>query len=244
MEALSSRFFVRSYRLGRFDELVKGYALSFGIFLVVVITVLAARFFAGADGRDEPGVRRTGIAQNTLAIFILACVPLIENVLLIRHATDYSYDRLKFVVPAAIILALGFGRLGKDGRMALVVAVLVAAIDGYTSYRADLRAHAAWHEVDQANRALAARVGEAADVRCAVLLSRMEVRGYANLLFHRGIYGAKAMEDGPALMAQRDACAAVYLEGEPALDGLPRYTKAVVTRRDGATTTILAQTAR
>jgi len=76
-------------------------------------------------------------------------------------------------------------------------------------------------------------------MECAVLSSNIGVRGYANLLFHRGIYEGKYSQDSPELMAKRNACASIYLEGTSVFLGLPKYTKATIFHNDGSTSVII-----
>ncbi|MFZ1548350.1 MAG: hypothetical protein WAT12_14845, partial [Candidatus Nitrotoga sp.] len=94
--------------------------------------------------------------------------------------------------------------------------------------------YSSWSSIDAENRKLSLRISDNVDARCAVFSSNLNVRGYANLLFHRGIYEHKSIQETTELLAKRNACASVYLYGMKAFPGLPKYTKAIVTHKDGS----------
>ena len=98
--------------------------------------------------------------------------------------------------------------------------------------------NSSWGPIDTENRKFASRILDEVDVECAVFSSNIGVRAYANLLFHRGVYEHKFIQEASSLMAERNSCASVFLEGAKAFPALPKYTTAIVTRNDGSTTVI------
>jgi hypothetical protein len=95
--------------------------------------------------------------------------------------------------------------------------------------------YSSWGSIDIENRQLVSRISDKVDMKCAVFSSNLGVRGYANLLFHRGIYEYKSIQETGGLMTQRKACASVYVEGTWIFWNLPNYTKATITHSDGST---------
>jgi hypothetical protein len=252
IQALLDRFLERDTSSGNFVGLIQGYSGSFGLFILILAAVLVTHFFSNDKEQAKVSER-----NKLLFLFLAASIPLIENIVMMEHAQQYSYDRLKFIFPAALILSIQFSRQSIKGRSLLMVAVILASVHGYSSYTKSLRTFERWAAIDQTNKDLARRIADAVDTRCAVFLSNASVRGYANLLFNRGIFEHKSYQDSIALMTSRDACASVYLEGDDARSywkyrsknitriinytGMPMYDSAVITYRDGSVRELKSQ---
>lgn len=65
------------------------------------------------------------------------------------------------------------------------------------------------------------------------------MRGYANLLFHRGIFEYKSLQESVELMRNRNACASKYVEGTWAFSDLQNYAKATITHSNGTVEVII-----
>lgn len=266
LDAFLGRFLARNASTGSISSLVKGYGLSFGLFLILFVVlaishIATRRVTTPGDKPPHPSSLRqlpqhwkTYVSRYSsflysadrkhLALyflFVAACIPLLENVLLLQHAEQFSFDRLKFIFPAALILAFSFYRQSNTLRFFLGAAILLASFQGYVSYKHDLNKYEKWAKIDAANQSLSIKISDNVDTSCAVYLSNIQVRGYANMLFNRGIYEAKLLSDSTELMSLRNSCAAVYLEGHLAFPDLPKYTKAVVTYPDGTIVELRAQ---
>jgi len=227
--AFSSRFLARNTSSGNLINLIQGYGLSYGMFLIILSIFFAVVYFVGDQEKSKIDSQ-----QKLLFLFLASSIPLIENILLMQHATVYSFDRLKFILPSALILAMCFSRQTIKWRMVFSISLILASIHGFNSYRGYLHEFKNWKLVNAANINIAAKIANVVDLRCAVLLSNFPVRGYQNLLFHHGIYEYKSLEDSSDLMIQRRACAAVYLEADSVAHfGLPLYSKAVISFSDG-----------
>ena len=81
--------------------------------------------------------------------------------LMLQHASQFSFDRLKFIIPATILFSVGFASLKINGRIMLSLLLLVASIHGWISYKNDLKGYKSWAAIDAANRDLATRVWNA-----------------------------------------------------------------------------------
>lgn len=222
--ALLLRFKARNAVAGSLPWLLEGYGQSYGLYLIVLLIILAIAGFSRAQYRS-PTARRT-----TLCLFLAALIPLAENLLLLQHATSFSFDRLKFIPAAAILIALAFAHYRTSARAVLTGVILIAAAQNYRTYRSDIEQSASWGQVDRNNQALAASVLKRIDPDCSVFASEFEVRGYANLLFHHGIYENTSAEQAVDYLHARHGCALVYLEGFAAFEDLPAYTRASILR--------------
>lgn len=229
IKTLVARFMVRNTSTGSLVGLLGGYGLSFGLFILIIFSSLAFSFFQSNKNQNENPFARKRIGF----LFLAATLPLVENLIMLQHADQFSFDRLKFVFPAAIIICLFFARSAMAGRILLILAVSVASAQGYSSYKDSLAQHSYWTQADMLNKSLIDAVSRATDVKCAVFLSNLGVRGYANILLGRGMYEYKSKDESRQLMTHRGACSAVHLEGDWIYADLPRYKKAILTRSDG-----------
>jgi hypothetical protein len=229
LRTLAARFMARNTSTGSLTGLLGGYGLSFGLFILIVFSALAVSFFKNNKKHGENPL----VHERIGFLFLASTIPLVENLLMLQHADQFSFDRLKFVFPIAIVICLSFARSAIAGRIVLVLAVCLASAHGYRSYKASLTEHAYWAQADMLNRSLVDAVSRATDLKCAVLLSNLGVRGYANILLGRGMYEYKSRDESRQLMDQRKACSAVYLEGDWIYSDLPRYKRATLTRSDG-----------
>lgn len=229
VKAFIGRFFARSTASGTFRGLRNGYALSFGLFRIVTFVAVVLSFSLARRSVGE-----SHVAKKRVTFFLLAAaIPLLENFIMLQHAGQFSFDRLKFIFPAAIMMSVAFARLSGIWRILFAISILFASIQGYLSYRSDLTRYGAWPEVDFGNKLLANSVNKSINTECSVLLSNIGVRGYANLLFNRGIYEDKRRDDSIGLIQSTHACSAVYLEGEWSFIDLPHYKNAIITETDG-----------
>ena len=228
IKALLGRFLARSAGSGSITELIQGYGLSYGLFLILFIGIAAVSVVTKKPATEN----KYGYAL--LLVFFASCTTLIENLVMLQHATEYTFDRLKFIYPAAIIFALCFARSRMIGRALLIIAITVASIQGYKSYRADIASYSNWGVIDKSNHVFSEIVKESTSEKCAVFASNISVRGYANLLFNHGIYELKTPHDAELLLQLRNGCELVYIEGSIAFPGLPKYSRATIRKGDGS----------
>jgi hypothetical protein len=228
-DALLGRFLARSASAsaGSITGLIQGYGLSYGLFLLLVVGISVVSGFT-----RQPEIESKN-SKILLFIFLASCIPTIENLVMLQHAMMYSFDRLKFIFPAAIIFAFCFARSNLVARALLLVALIFASSQGYKSYRADLADYSSWAEIDKSNKVLAEKVKPLIQLKCTVFASNIQVRGYANLLFNHGIYEGVTLQTAEALLQQRKGCELVYIEGIREFPGLPKYSKATIRKESG-----------
>ncbi len=223
--AFLNRFLARNTTSGSLSVLLSGYCLSFGAFLFILLCITLIFFLKNFDCINK---------QNTaLFLFVATCIPLIENIIMLQHAGQFSFDRLKFIFPASMIIALGFSRLKYFGKFLLGLLLVVAVYQGYSSYRMDLKNYESWERTDFRNRLLVSAIKQSTDIKCSVFHSNIGVRGYANLLLQRGIYEYSPRQDSAELLKQTHACSAVYLDARWAFTDLQKYNYAIITTNNG-----------
>ena len=151
---------------------------------------------------------------------------------MLQHATQFSFDRLKLIIPSAIIISLALIDRSSWFRSFVVVATAFACLHGVKTHRSDMAHYADWFSHHQENIALVELLREQVDFECATFASNLGVRGYANLLIGRSIYEYKTPEQALALNRERGGCASVFLEGRWVFPDLQRYSQAIVNWSD------------
>lgn len=222
LKAFARRFLARSPNNAHLVDFFAGYGLSFGLFLAAVTLALGVLVWQ----------RRTlHWPRSTVLLVLAASLPLLENLLLLQHATQFSFDRLKFIFPAALLLGLAFISLGGKGRAVLAMLLGFAVWQNAQTYRSDLAGYAGWGAIDRQNQALATLVRGQVDLGCTLISTDMTVRGYANLLFHRSIH--ELQRQPLDYRGEPGSCGGLYLEGRDFRVDLPEYTRARLNLADG-----------
>jgi len=90
-----------------------------------------------------------------------------------------------------------------------------------------------WSKIDISNKNLVSLITEKVDLQCAIIASNQNVRGYANMLFHHGIFENKSFKQTTKLRLEKKACASVYLESIEAFPDLQQYNRAIITFNNG-----------
>lgn len=228
--AFFGRFFARNTTSGSMTDLLNGYALSYGAFILVILALTLSSFFSKSSEKLD-------LSNNILIfLFIATCIPLLENLIMLQHAGQFSFDRLKFIFPASIVIAVGVTLRDFKTKILFLVLLIFASQQGYSSYRKDLRNYKLWKEVDYQNQLLTKAIKSSVDIKCSVLHSNLGVRGYANLLLGRGIYEYTSAKDSINLLEKTNSCSSVYIEGAWQYTDLQKYQSAIVTKVDHSQT--------
>ena len=155
-------------------------------------------------------------------LLFVSAFPLLENVVMKQHAVAYSYDRMKAAVPLVLLLCeLARNALevrayrrakGAPATAALVAAALVTSSLNFVSYvNDDHYIYSFFYKED--NELIAQLINER--YPDAVYACNRGIRGYANLLFGRGIYEFQTLESARALAVERGADTVVYITMDP-----------------------------
>ena len=202
------RFYVRSVASGAVSktlrlELLTGYIHSF-LFWWVLLSVL----FIGTLVKNKKVELRHG------SVLLLLAFPCLENILMQEHAISYSYDRMKMVYLLSFVTCELFDQfmdgIDKQFRIRLFMAVAAIFTSGlnvvYYLHTTDYR----WKtDYRQNNKIFADYIHE--NYQNNVLGTNRPVRGYINLLFHRGIYEKKKIEELLSIAKEKNKQYAVYL---------------------------------
>ena len=168
-----------------------------------------------------------------------AFIPLLENILMLQHATQFSFDRLKFVVPASIILGFSFVNLKLYQKHLFIILTVLSCFFGWNNYKDDLCNYSKWGAIDIENHDFIYRLKKKYDFEYAVLSTNTQVRAYSNLILHRGIFEHKLPKDAMNLISINKVNVNIYIEGHNVFTDLPQYTKAIATFSDGHIETTL-----
>nr|WP_217345079.1 hypothetical protein [Noviherbaspirillum sp. L7-7A]MBV0879298.1 hypothetical protein [Noviherbaspirillum sp. L7-7A] len=232
--SLLARFGDRNVRTAgaSFSYLIQGYNVSYGALIPVVLAMLvwSSYFYPIQQKVDEQ--------HRTTSSFIIlaACAPLLENILLLQHSIEFSFDRLKFAVPLAIVVSSLLARMTMQGNRLLatifVGLIIIAFSQNFKTYYAHNLFYADWREHDNVNRILKDKVAATVDLSCSILATNFDVRGYSNLLFGRGIYEYSSPEKLRTKMIELNACAGIWLEQRRLYPNIPSFLQATIYRPD------------
>ncbi|OZY45877.1 hypothetical protein [Pseudomonas lundensis] len=220
--AFVARFLSRSTSAGSFAGLLDGYVLSYGFFILTI----AAFLLITALSKNKKIVHLTVF----WSLLIASCVPLLENIIMLQHAQQFSFDRLKFIFPAALTIALCFALLGVKLRLALIICLLASSIFGVYSYNKSNESYSLWSAMDSENKELKTLISKDIDIKCAIFATNTHVRAYTNILFHRGVYEYKLK---PIVLDKKtEACGSVYLNAVVKFTDLPEFLSASILNKD------------
>lgn len=208
-KALVARFGARAFSANgaTLKALATGYMSSFGTLIIITAMVLMVTLLVRAT---RTALRKL-FSEQRIILFVMVFA-LLENLIMRQHAIAYTFDRMKGVFPLLIILILcvsaAYTALVKliyrqVLSCAIVAAVLLVSVVNLKGYVTD-NSHFKWDAPYlQTNRAIAEQLTSEYTPENSVYAQNTPVRGYANLLFGRGIYeGVKIDRVIPIAQAQ------------------------------------------
>ncbi|TZG29500.1 hypothetical protein [Sphingomonas montanisoli] len=234
LRALARQGVTRSALAANPLKLAMGYGTSYGLLLPIGFAA-AVLVWQRRARLPEPFIR------IFLPILFLAAFPLLENLVVLQHAVRFSYDRLKFILPLAILIAYAMTLMGR--RIWIAWALLaIAFAQNVWSYQHLLDARSGWAAVDVHNRRFAAAVGARTDLSCATIAMAGPARAYINLLFDRGIREQTHFADFRRVAEGTGGagCGFVHLTAVRFGPDLPRFTQARIWR-DGRWSEVVAR---
>lgn len=229
LNALWTRALDRSaIRYAALIKLPLGYLISFG--LLFPLGILAAILLLCGKARRPD--------QATRLLLIAVTIPLVENVIMAQHAFQFSFDRLKLVLPLFLASALLLVQMQKNVQQkALLSAVALIVLSNIALYFFDASKGAEWPRILMANRRIADAVLSRPESTCALMGTNGTVRGAMNLLFKRDILELMPLNLVMAEAQKRNACAVIYVSIESAAVDLPRVDSATLYTLDGTVIT-------
>jgi hypothetical protein len=238
ISALHGRFHARSAMMHDADtvSLLEGYVHSYGLFIVIAFACALLIAFRRRDDSPKP-------ATALLAFILMAsATPLAENLIMLQHACEFSFDRIKLVTPLSIIISIAFARtIGENfvaGEFCILLALVAGARQNFNSYESQKLLFGDWANTVRANESLRAQVQTLIDVNCATFGTNSKVRGYANLLFDRGMYEFTTPANLLVKANSAGACGSVFLQQADGHTDLPRFISATVVAKAGTAISI------
>lgn len=213
MQAFASRAYARTFRFSAAVWLPLGYFISFGALVPLALLALhraiSHRLFF--DHR---------------AIWLLLFVttfPMLENLAMMQHASQFSFDRLKLAVPLLLIsmLVLAVEGLARNLLVVTGLACLVIATN-VQIWSWELLYYKPWGDAVKSNQALVERFEQDPLAQCALYGSPDDVRGYLNDLFDRDIYEKTDRETLLSMADPQHDCGVVVVKTENVFADLPR----------------------
>lgn len=227
-QSFLARFLARSAKKVGFDTLVAGYGLSYGLFLLLLVFLV----FIYAMKENWNKFQDEKFRYIKLVLFV-AAFPLLENLLMMQHATQFSFDRLKFVIPAAILISVSIAYLSGLYRYCVIFIVFAASILGVRDFDKSLQNYSEWKRIDGNNMLLVSKAKTLYDPSCSVFATSGAVRGYLNSLVRAGIYENKQVDDMAKLVTERKACAGVFLQANSPFIDLAGVEEIIIVKPDG-----------
>lgn len=212
-----NRYFARGFSESKLGDLLAGYWNSFGWFLVLLLAML---IIALAPPKAR---RRFGALLKTAGpLLFVSAFALLENLAMIKHATEYTYDRMKAAIPLILLFVVLLAALLPETKRekTAVLALVFALVAGISTLGAVRYASSGYVGAERyrwrvfgydQNDALAQYVGENYTRENSVVGLEGAVRGYANLLFSRGVYEYCTDDEMVALAAQKGKRYAVVI---------------------------------
>lgn len=202
--ALISRAGARSFRVGAALGLLPSYIASFGA--LVPIAVFAALHLQ--QSKVVP------LRQNRAVYLLLFVVsfPMLENLILMQHAYQFSFDRLKLAVPLLLLLTIYFVRMGYHEKPVYLFGVAYLVISSNLQlFGYDNLYYRPWGEINVANKEVVGDFEKSPRSGCVLLGSTSLVRGYLNITFDRDIVESVNVEELLALAKTDDRYCGVGL---------------------------------
>lgn len=218
-QALQDRYMMRTrYAYATTFNLVWGYWKSFKTFWVILLVLFVACCII------HKGLKWIKQWGAILPMLFVMCFPLLENLVMKEHAISYTYDRMKLVYPmllAAVVMIVSIAQKWDSAWTKRVITVVIAGISIYNLCTYTKNTELLWPaDYREKNERIAEECMENYHEDSLYGMEGAAVRGYMNMLFHRGIYENVTEEELLGLAEERGAKYAVLITpaAEPSPD--------------------------
>lgn len=229
--------------------LLVGYVESYGLYLLLTIGIVA--FLVRYQLKDKN--KMSEIIFSPFIWLVLVIFPLLENLAMLQHAFQYTFDRLKFIFVIIVAIALYFPKLTIRGKKLflfaisccifftviqfLIVTKVIATCqidNSWTSHAVKIYRRVWPIPKIATNSNLISRV----TFPDAIYATPFNVRGYVNISMHRGVYeNVKSIIQLDKIMQSRHARLGVWLLGTNYGWNMYGWRQAIV--RDAARDTVV-----
>ena len=190
IEAMYHRFFARNAisKIANIKGLIKGYISSYK-YLIALISILLFSICLLKKYRQS----FFKLLKEYAYPLIFFTIIILENLLLMQHATEYSFDRLKIIfllIILVFIIIITVNNQNKDDKFfATYILVFITCIAALNSYNyLHKNEYISNFKYTAKNNLIADYIKANYNYENSILTSPYFVRGYLNLLFDRGIY--------------------------------------------------------
>jgi hypothetical protein len=225
--AWEARFVARSGAQATLGELVTGYAVSYGATALAVAAILAmATFRSRAPGR--------GPDAASIAVVAFSLVAVSENLIVVQHASQYTFDRLKLGVSLALVAGLAVGMLYRRGVVIAGAIVCAAAVGGLAVDHRETGEFAPWAQFDRANLAMVDDARAQIDLSCATVGTTISARGYMGVVLGRAVRESSTVASLSEIAAREHSCGVVLVDAVVVQADMPIFLSVTVVPMDGS----------
>ncbi|HEY9859136.1 MAG TPA: hypothetical protein V6D16_06500, partial [Candidatus Obscuribacterales bacterium] len=209
MGALQARFFARSLTENTkaiFEALIFGYVQSFGG-LTLLIFAISFIFITCKI------VRQWSQEWYIFSLILFASIlVVIENIIMLQHASVYHFDRLKAIIPITLLISGFIGLVTITAARFFSSILVISLAVNIHAFQSGIRESDISH-IFKDNEIVLKKLGNKVQP-CALWATQSAVRGWVNLALDRGVYegisNAKALIN---LVDTKQACQGILLTG-------------------------------
>lgn len=165
-------------------------------------------------------------------VLLVLLFPLLENIILLEHAVSYTFDRMKLVYPLLFIIMVFYSVINKNKIVRSVFFIFLAA-SSVLNAAYYLKPSGAPYFLDGSylrhNEEIAAEIKDSFNRDNSIIVNTMfPVRGYATLLFGRGVYEGLHFDKAKYIAKYSDKRYIVLLYSNLKYCAVDQYTHYVV----------------
>ncbi len=233
--SLKNRFLARTITSGEYlsqiSLLFRGYLQSYS--LLIIVAIIAFCMLLMNNIKEH---------RKLFWIFLFASFfPVLENIIMLQHAGEYHFDRLKVVIP--LIILIFSASLIKKNKILFLTFWLIGIIFNIILFLHSLRNEQDLQVYVANDNRLFAEVNAITPSDCPTVYAiPFEVRGWISFTLNRGVY--EHVKNPDALrkyMLKRKACAGVLFEGRIIKPSILSAQKATVINKDQVTVITLTE---
>ena len=213
-ERASRRAVTSGYSLGR---LAVGYFVSFGALTPLGLTAFLYILSCGIFKKTRP----------LLALLFISSFPTLENMILMQHAAQFSFDRLKVALPLILLCVIAIASVPRSA-FATLLAVYLVVSSNLQIFAHDKLYFASWGEAVSTNTEIVRALQNDPLYNCSLLSAKSGVRGYLNLAVGRDVFEYWSLERLMTEAREEQACGIVLIETTNLFVDLPLIDSIIV----------------
>jgi hypothetical protein len=200
------------------------YWASFGVVIPIAAALLAFSACRGAL-RNHSGV---------MFLLVITGFVMLENVLMLQHAMQFSFDRLKFAVFLIVVVFFSMAFVATRQRQSFLLSIFaIVMVSNLAISLQQQKAGDFWVDVNEDNRDLVEALKVLPEAMCGIYGSNEKVRGYLNLLFERDIYEHTNLQSLAGYTEESGSCGLVFIETVHVAPDLPKIVSLEVYNKNG-----------